>query len=290
MNRFILMATCAATLFPHSAAPAQVTPTLPRVGDEFEITRRYETSRQSDDGLASGSSQGRTIILERIVAVRDGGLELIYDLPKTSTKADRAREWQFPARVFRPSRGPMQLLNAAQLEIRLERWLKAAKWTRAMCGRTIFTWNAFRIECDPKAILETIASYDLRLPDIREGAAYREKGTLAPTPLIKRNGAAGSQSLSATMEIDPEIVRRSLAETDVTVGEIMQQPTALEAALRERAKETISGTIVVTFDLDAPDNVVRRTTLTTMRTVPANGRTENETSKVITERTRLLGR
>lgn len=287
MTRFILLALCAAALFPPSTTSAQVPQTMPRVGDEFEIIRRYETSQQSDDGESSGSSRGRTTILERVVAVRDGGLELIYDLPRNTSKADRAREWQLPARVFRPPSGPVQLLNAPQLEARLERWLKTAKWTRAMCGRTIFTWNAFRIECDPQAVLETIAAYDLRMVDIREGTPYREKEALAVAPLIRKDGGQEGQSLSATMEIDPTIVQRLRAETDVAVAEIMQKPTTLEAALRERANEGISGTIITSFDLNAQNDIVRRTTSTTMRTAPSNGRSESETSKVITERRRV---
>ncbi len=113
MIRFILLALSTVLLWTVSSARAVVPSTPPNVGDEFEITRSYETSQQSDDGLSSGSSQGRTTILERVVAVRDGGLELIYDLPKESSEDDRAREWQFPARVFRPLGGPVQLLNCA---------------------------------------------------------------------------------------------------------------------------------------------------------------------------------
>ncbi len=155
-----------------------------------------------------------------------------------------------------------------------------------MCGRTIFTWNAFRIECDPQAILETIAAYDLRMTDIREGAPYREMGVRSPSPLVRRNRGPTGLSLSATMEVDPETVRRARAESDVTVAEIMQKPTTFEAALRERAKENISGTVVVSVDLDARENVYRRTKLTTLRTVRANGRSASETIKEITERTR----
>ncbi len=107
----------------------------PQVGEEFELSKSYETSQQTSDGSSSGSSSGRDVILERVTAVRETGLELEYDLPKAATAEDRARSWQFPARVFKPLKGPIQLLNGQELETRLEGWLKAAKWTREMCGR-----------------------------------------------------------------------------------------------------------------------------------------------------------
>lgn len=87
----------------------------PKVGEEFEIDKRYETSQQTSDGSSSGSSRGRDIILERVLGVREGGLELEYDLPKDATAEDRARNWQFPVRVFRLSSGPMQLRNRPEL-------------------------------------------------------------------------------------------------------------------------------------------------------------------------------
>lgn len=92
--------------------------------------KRYETSRQSNDG-ASGSSNGRDTILERVIGIRENGLELEYDLPKNTKSEDRARNWQFPVRVFRPSGGSTRLLNRPELEVRIEGWIKAAGLTRA---------------------------------------------------------------------------------------------------------------------------------------------------------------
>src|SRR5690349_12646524 len=80
----------------HAVAQGAVSAT-PKVGDEHQITKRYETASQDSRG-GSGSSRGNDAILERVIAVRDGGLELEFDLPKDATAEDRARNWQFPAR------------------------------------------------------------------------------------------------------------------------------------------------------------------------------------------------
>lgn len=51
----------------------------------------------------------------------------------------------------------------------------------------------------------------------------------------------------ARMDIDPDAVRRGRAESDVVVAEISRKLLTLDAATEARAKEAISGTIVVTF-------------------------------------------
>jgi len=146
MKLTAIMAVIGAVAFQALDAHAESPQALPKLGDEYEINRSYETSQQTSDGLSSGCSRGRDTILERVIGVREAGFELEYDLPREATAEDRARSWQFPVRVFKPSSGPMQLLNRSELEVRVGGWLKAAGWTRAVCGRWIFTWNAFRID------------------------------------------------------------------------------------------------------------------------------------------------
>src|SRR5688572_10826460 len=108
-----LLAT-AALLLP-GVACSEPPPAAGKAGDEFELSRTYETTERSSDG-SSGSSDGRDALLERVIAVRDGGLELEFDLPKAATTDDRARSWQFPVRVLRAADGSMQLLNRPDLE------------------------------------------------------------------------------------------------------------------------------------------------------------------------------
>jgi len=282
----MLMAAIAALLLP--AACGQLVKPAPKVGEEFEISKRYETSGHASDG-ASGSSRGRETFLERVVGTREGGLELEYDLWKDATAQDRARTWQFPVRVFRPSTGPMQLLNGPELEGRLEGWLKAAGWTRAACGRWIFTWNAFRIECDPQSVIKILEALDLRFANLREGAPYQEAEARGPGRLTRTAAGPNGETFAVAMEVDPDVVRRARAESDVAVGEIMRKPVMLDAALRARANESISGTISVTFDTDAGGNVRRRTKVTKVETKGPDGRSESQTATETVERRPVSG-
>lgn len=283
----ILAATALSTIV-SGPALGEARRTSPQVIQEFEITKSYETKQQTSDGISSGSSNGHDTILERVIAMRDDGMELEYDLPHDATAQDRARQWQFPVRIFKPAMGPMKLLNADELSARVDRWLKAASWTREACGRWIFTWNAFRIQCDPQLVIETIEQFDLRSAQLRAGASYSEPEALRPAILAETTGADGG-ILVASMEVDPDAVRQARAKSDIAVGEIMGKAVTLEAALRERAKESVSGTISVTFDTDSAGNVWRRTKVTRLETKKPGGLSETDTAIETVERRLLPG-
>jgi hypothetical protein len=272
-----------ALLVPAGDAGAESQEASPETGEEYHIVSSYETSEEASDG-SSGTSSGRDVFVERVVGHRDGGLELEYDLPNDVPAEDRGRYWQFPARVLKRPGGPMLLLNREALEARLETWLNAAGWTRAVCGRWIFTWNAFRIECDPESVLETIERLDLRSTDLREGARYQDPVARAPGTLARLTGGRDGARFAVVLEPDPDKVRRARAESDVAVGEIMRTPATLEAALRERSRESVSGRIEVTFEADANGNAWRRTTVTRLEIVAAGGRRETRTATETVER------
>lgn len=255
-------------------------------GDQYELTLTYETTDEDSEG-SSATSSGRTVLIERVIAVRDDGFELEYDLPQDAISQDRAREWKFPARVLRQSAGRTLLLNRAELEARVERWLEAAKWTREVCGRWIFTWNAFRIDCDPEAVIEEIEAFDLRSADLREGAPYRDPDAAAPGTLARVADGAEGTSFATVMEVDAAAVTRSRAEADVITGEIMRKPVTLEAALRERGKESVSGTIRVTFERGGNGDARRRTKVTRLNIVGPDRR-EAQTRTETLERRPLL--
>jgi hypothetical protein len=69
----------------------------------------------------------------------------------------------------------------------------------------------------------------------------------------------------------------------------MNKPVTLDAALRERAGETISGTISVTFETDSAGNVRRRTKVTKLDIKGPDGQSETETVTETLER-RLISR
>jgi hypothetical protein len=257
---------------------------LPRVGDVYEIAMVRDSSEQGGDE-SSSSAHDKDTISERVIAVRPDGLELEYDLPREATAQDRKTNWQFPARLLRPRDGRVQLLNEPELKARLDRWLKEAKISREACGHWIFTWNAFRIECDPQSVINTIDAFEVAVPNLRDGAAYQEAGALGPVPLKKQASGAGGATYTAELKVDPDAVRKAQAESDVVVGEIMRKPVTLEEALRARAKTTVSGTVVVTFDVDPTGNVRRKTAVTQVDLKDADGSEKSRTSTQTIDRT-----
>lgn len=282
----LFVATIGALLLLANAARSESLHAAPEVGDEYEISRRYETADHTSVG-SSGSSSGRDAIVERVIEVREGGLELEFDLPKETTAEDRARSWQFPVRVFRPTNGPMQLLNRPELEARIEGWLKAGGWTRAACGRWAFTWTAFRIECDPESVIKGLEPYDLGSAALRDGDSYLDAQARDPGTLTRKSTGPSGTTFAVVLEIDPDVFRRARAESDVAVGEIMQKPVTLDAALGERAKQEVSGSISVTIETDSAGNIQRRTKVTKVETKERTGRTESQTVTETVERRRV---
>lgn len=272
-----------AALLPAIVARAGALPFAPRVGDTYEITLTTDSVEQGGDG-SSGSSYGKDAIVEQVIGLRADGLELQYDLPSVATADDRARNWQFPARVFKPSGGPAQLLNGPELEARVDTWLKAAGWPRTVCGHWIFTWDTFRIECDPQSVIKTIQSFDLRSAELREGAPYQEAEARSPGKLTRKAAGQDGAIFAVEMPVDPDAVRRARAESDVVVGEIMKKPVSLDDSLRKRASEIVFGTISVTFETDPAGNVRRRTKVTKLDIKGTDGRSETRTVTETLER------
>lgn len=260
------------------AEPVQL---KPDVGDAYEITTERESSQRTDDGSSSGSSSDRDSMQERVVAVRENGLELEYDLPKSATAQDRARTWQFPVRVFKPLHGPLQLLNGPEMDVRVDRWLKNAKLTRAACGRRYFTWNAFRIECDPQSVIRTLEQIDLSVDDLRDGALYKNSKALEPAPLTQKSDQTDGTTFVVDLIVDPEAIHLERAQSDVVVAEISRKNLTLDAALSARSAEEISGTITVTFETDRAGSVRQRTTITNLKIKSSGGKIEAQT---VTER------
>jgi hypothetical protein len=268
-------------------ARAGAAPPAPQLGDSYEITLTKESEQHGSAG--SGSSLDKDTVDERVIGLSTNGVELEYDLPKAATADERAKNWQFPARVFKPFAGPVRLLNIPELEARVDGWLKAAGLSRTVCGHWIFTWSAFRIECDPQSVIKTIEQFDMRSPDLHEGAPYQATEALGPGKLERAAVRPDGAIFSVEMPVDPDAVRRARAESDVVVGQIMNKPVSAESALRERAKESVSGTITVQFETDAAGNVRRQTKVTKLEIKGPDGGSETQTVTETLKR-RLLSR
>lgn len=231
-------------------------PPAETVGAIYDITRSYRTESTRSDG-GSSSSSGQDSFIERVVAVTGDGVEVEFDLGRNATAEDRERQWQLPARVLKPAGGPLKLLNADELEARLTLWLETAELSREACGHWIFTWNAFKIECDPQSVLPTFEAFNL----------------------------TGDHAPIAEMPVDAAAVRRERAEGDVVVAEITgAEPLTLYAAMQARADEAVAGVVRTTLETDDQGRIVKRTRLTTMEIVDARGAREQTTSTQVTER------
>lgn len=269
-------------------AHAGALPSAPQIGDTYEITLTKDSVTQGSND-SSGNSHDQDTIIERVIGLRAEGLELEYDLPASATANDRARSWQFPARVFRPFDGPQQLLNGPELETRVDSWLKAAGLPRTACGQWYFTWNAFRVECDPQSVLKMVQAFDFRSTDVREGAAYQESDARGAGTLAREARGIDGAVFTVEMPVEPDTFRRARAESDVAMGQLMKNPVSLDAALSQRAKELISGTISITFETDSVGNVRRRTKVTRLAIKGPDGSSETETVTEKLER-RLISR
>lgn len=281
---FRILIFMAALLVQTGDAAAQQLRSPDRVGDAYEIRLRNTTESSSDDGSSSSNSRSGGQLIERVLAVRDDGLELEFDLPPDATAEERARDWQWPARVLKSPDGSLQLLNAPELEARIDAWLVLGNMSREACGHWIFTWNAFKIECDPQSVVSTLAAYDLRGHELREGALYPVQGGLEPATLrMESTSPVGSVFVGET-PIDADAVRRERAEADDVVAEIMGEAKTLEAALDSRAGEQITGTITNTLTTDAEGRLTARTTVTRLIITEVDGVVERSTSTQTVQR------
>jgi hypothetical protein len=268
-----------------ASVSASAQPVPVQVGDAFEIERSYSWIERGN--TRQGEGRGRTAIVERVLAIRSDGVELEYDLPSAISAEDRAREWILPVRLFRPLVGPPQLLNRSALEARRDAWLRRGELPPEACGRWIFTWNAFKIECDPEAALTLVAGYRVDGIELREGETIADPQALRPGVLA----ASGPGSFAVELQIDPEAIRREQAEQDAVLAEITPDTPELrqvrDEILEERAGSTFSGTIKITFEQDQDGSVRRRIRIRELRTLGPAGDVTTEIRTATVERRQI---
>ena len=245
---------------------------LKRPGELYNI-RLTRVSETSGD-LSSGNSRDVWNFVERVVAIRDGGEELEFDLPRGTSPEDGMRSWQFPARVFVAPERHLALLNWPEAEMRLQSWLGDRK--ESLCGHWSFTWTAQRIDCDAQSVVQMLEPF-MWPNDLRDGTLHTETGARSPAPLRETRNSDGATFI-AQMEVDPDAIRRERAEADLVVAEILHRgPLTMEAALQAHSNEKISGTLTVTFGTDAARRVTRRTRITQTDVFDERGSHQHET-------------
>lgn len=278
-----LLAALALT-FAGTNAAANMEGSAPPIGASYEvwIEQATETKSENSSGSSSSNSAGQVTVLS------DGpdGQVVLYDLPPDTSEKDRARQWQWPAKIVYAPDGGAQLLEREAHEARLTAWLKLANWTREACGQWIFTWNAFYIECDLDAVIKDSEHYKPPSAELAAGVLFTRPGALAPVPLVERTLDDGRIVLEATLALDPDYVRAEMVESALVVAQITAKPLTLDEAKAAHADDVISGSIKVQFDLTAAPDEWVRTDVTQMTVDEGKGEIETRKATRVTTWTR----
>lgn len=265
--------------------PKMVNANSNQVGNIYELVNSYKTSTEYGDNAGKGSSSGSDTLIATIIKDDSKGIELIYDLPdRYFSKDEKKKHWQFPAHILRSKDGTFTLLNYEEIEQRVEDWLNDSGWSREACGQWIFTWNAFKIECDPQSILEKVEEYDLRVSNLKDGELYENKYALEPAKFKARTDNDGNKYYYTDLIIDPEIIRRKRAENNVIIAKISGEKTLLAEALLAEKDVEISGTMRVLYYVDGINQPYKRITITKERAKEPNGMTEIKVSTFTLEK------
>ncbi len=177
----------------------------------------------------------------------------------------------------------MEIVNRGDMEARRDAWLEAAEIPFEACGTWYFTWNAFQVECDPEAILETVRRINIQPENLEDGASFSHPAAIRPGSLQKLNDV-GSE-FRVRMVVDEEHFHRSAAQNDVIVGEIMGEPITFDEAYERRTVEQITGTIEVILTVSESGRVAKQVTSIETTKIKIDGKEERSVSNEVIERT-----
>lgn len=291
-----LALAAAAALALAVAAAAQEAPptseivvTTPAVASAWEVTLAYEDSSRREDGSSESSSRGQTAVTERVLERDARGWLIEYGFPPDTSEEDRLREWQFPLRVFRSNSGDLVLANEAELQARADEWLERAKLSREACGTWYFTWNAFRVDCDPATALGIAEGYDLWLMDfVRTGKLGHEFAT-EPRAAVPTRDDAGNTIYTAALTIDPEKVRKSELKSQEIAATFYQDDAYLAEQVAKINASEYAGSVlvIVTQGSDGIFHSVK--TVSTLTVTLPEGERELRNSQRTLTRTPLMG-
>ena len=221
---------------------------------ESRIVSSYEMRSNSDDG--SGSSRGYTRYVERRLSADNGAPIFEYDVEVTEAAPRHPSDWHFPVRVtLEPGSHALKLVNRTAMEARRDAWLDGAGLSADECGRSYFTWNVFKVECDPEAVLPVIADLRGEVLPLEDGAIAIDDLAAAPVPVRRETLTEGTR-YTANFALDEAAARRQLADKKRIVAEISGKTMTGEEALAAAARHDFSGTITVEVLTDASGDIV----------------------------------
>lgn len=272
---FTLMLT-ACSQPPSEFNTVYITPEI--AGTVFKVEVKY-----SNRGT-NGSSSGHTSLIERVIEVNSSSIVLEYDLPPGIPEKQKQTYWQWPAIVELNPNGSILLRNFHEIQQRNENWRIEAGFPKSTCGQWYFTWNAFKIECDPNSVIDELEPFLLHYGNISEGKSVNEPGTLTPAPLKRTE--KGENSFEAQFLIDPEFVRKSYVEQELIAAQILgEEATTLEEMISAQRRNEIEGTSTLNLELDIVGRVVLRKRTSSVEIVTRNSETQFNESIQTTTRT-----
>lgn len=240
------------------ALAAAVCLAAPAAAQDYVLALEYESSTEGGADGASSSASGRQAIAERVIALTIEGTELEYTLPYDPEEVRGNERWMFPARVRVAADGSMALLNADELTARADAWLAEMEWPREVCSRWAFSWAAYQVRCDAAAAIEAAGSYGMQPGRIAEGQAYALKGALGPVVLRRSGETGGRVILTGSGPVDVAFLREEDARAALVVAEVGNETLAPLDARAQAAGIAATGTVSVTFEVDAAGMVWRR--------------------------------
>ncbi|WP_284126477.1 hypothetical protein [Parerythrobacter aestuarii] len=246
-------------------------------GETYFLKLSHEEESRDSKG-SGGSTRGRDDLVEKIIEITDDGRIVEYDLPLEPGEERKPLNWQFPARFLIDAKGEARLLNADDLAERNAAWRELAGIEESACGSYYFTWNAFKIECDPQSVLAIVDRYNLRFGPLEEGLELPYPDTLGAATLRDCTEDSGQITFCATYNLDPEAVRQSRIETDKIVAQIVGEEAARRTA-KDRTKEQIEGTLQIRLSIDGDGHVWKRVVTTDVKTMKEDGEVGTSTSR-----------
>lgn len=232
------------------------------IGDVFDLKLTRET-KSSGKGSSGNSRTGKTLT-EAIIAYRDDGVVLEFDLPAGTDERTRLRSWQFPVRVFRAADGALSPENIDELQSRSEAWQERMKLDPAFCGKWVFTWTAQKIECDPQSAIEMIEPFMMWHGPLAADSLYKAPIGLAPVKFTAVPGEPAGTVFTADMILDARAIIREKEEADAIMVDIMGERAP---GPRARAGETYKGTVSDIFTTDANGRIIEMTRVAKTQTL-----------------------
>lgn len=231
---------------------------VPATAQDYVLQLAYETETTGTDGEVTSSASGRQAIAERVIATTPEGIEAEFSLPFDPEDIRGNERWMFPARMTIAPDGTMTLRNAEELAARNAAWLAEAEWTAEVCSRWAFSWTAVQIRCDPGAAIEAVEGYGMHPGGLAEGQPFALEGALGPVVLSRKGESAGRIVLTGTGPVDPAHIRKQEALGALVVAEVSGEKLTPEQAEAKAAGIAASGTLTVTFEVDAAGMVWKR--------------------------------